>query len=180
MIKIGGILLSAIENSRISSNALIMRIKKFKIYLGTTIFNFVFADDAPKERDFTRKFFQQIKAYECYISDIVIKEIARCYSSKRAKLMALIEENDLEELSLDDAAERLARRYIKEGIIPSKFINDAYHIAIASVAGMDVILSWDFDHLVKMKTKREVAGINMLMGYGPVDIFSPLEVVKNV
>lgn len=157
-----------------------MDIKKLKLYLDTTIFNFVFADDAPKERDLTRKFFQQIKEYDIYISDIVIKEIARCYPSKREKLLALIEANDLEELALDDAAETLARRYIKEGIIPSKYMNDAYHIAVASVAGIDVILSWNFDHIVKLKTKREVVGINMLMGYGSIDIYSPLEVVKNV
>jgi len=49
-----------------------------------------------------------------------------------------------------------------------------------TVAGVDVILSWNFDHIVKLKTKREVVGINMLMGYGPIDIYSPLEVVKNV
>ena len=59
-------------------------------------------------------------------------------------------------------------------------MDDAHHIAIASVNGIDAILSWNFEHIVKLKTKREVVGINMFMGYGPIDIYSPLEVVENV
>ena len=154
--------------------------KKLKLYLDTSIFNFVFADDAPQERDLTRKFFKQVDQYEIYFSDIVIKEVARCHSPKRENILRLIDQHDFEELSLDEQARILARKYIKEGIIPAKYMDDAHHIAIASVNGIDAILSWNFEHIVKLKTKREVVGINMFMGYGPIDIYSPLEVVENV
>ena len=154
--------------------------KKLKIYLDTTIFNFVFADDSPKERDLTRKFFNQIHQYEVFISDIVVEEILNCPAPKREKMLNLFEHHGIEELALDEDARQLAIKYIKEGIIPLKYQDDALHIAIASVNHMDVLLSWNFSHIVKLKTKREVIGVNMLLGYGPIEIYSPLEVVDDI
>ncbi len=61
-----------------------------------------------------------------------------------------------------------------------KYQDDALHIAIASVNEMDVLLSWNFQHIVKLKTKREAVGVNMLMGYGSLEIYTPREVVDNV
>jgi len=73
----------------------------------------------------------------------------------------------------------LAREYIEKGIIPAKYEDDAFHIAVASVNDLDAIVSWNFTHIVKLKTKREVSGINALMGYKPIEICSPQEVVEN-
>ena len=58
--------------------------------------------------------------------------------------------------------------------------DDALHIAVASVNNLDVIVNWNFTHIVKLKTRREVAVINTLMGYKPIEICSPQEVVENV
>ena len=49
---------------------------------------------------------------------------------------------------------------------------------LASVNEMDVLLSWNFQHIVKLKTKREAVGVNMLMGYGSLEIYTPREVVE--
>lgn len=57
--------------------------------------------------------------------------------------------------------------------------DDALHIACASVNDLDAIISWNFEHIVKLKTKREVVGINVLLGYKEIGIYSPWEVVKN-
>ena len=81
---------------------------------------------------------------------------------------------------MDVFAQELSRKYIAQGIIPEKYEDDAFHIAIASVNDIDVILSWNFEHIVKLKTKRETVAINLLMGYKEIDIYSPLEVVENV
>lgn len=64
-------------------------------------------------------------------------------------------------------------------MIPAKYEDDAFHIAIATVNNMDAIISWNFKHIVKLKTKKEVAGLNLLMGYKEIDIYSPLEVANN-
>ena len=153
---------------------------KLKLYLDTTILNFAFADDAPKERDVTLTFFKHVNRFEVSISDIVIKEINRSSAQKRDHLAAFLSRFDFGILEFDKSAQELADRYIKEGIIPIKYQDDAFHIAIATVNNMDAILSWNFQHIVKVKTKREVVGINLIMGYRPIDIYTPLEVVDYV
>ena len=154
--------------------------KKLKLYLDTSIFNFVFAEDAPKERDVTLKFFEQIGQFDAYISDLVVKEIDRCPEDKKKKLFDLILQYDFEELAFDQAAKELADKYVQENIIPEKYRDDAFHIAIASVNNIDAVVSWNFAHMVKLKTKREVVGVNLLMGYKEIDIYSPWEVAEYV
>ena len=132
------------------------------------------------EKEITIKLFNQIDRYEAYISDVVIAEVNRCPKPKREQLLDLIGKYDLAELALNESAQELANKYIQESIIPQKYQADAFHIAIASVNNMDVIVSWNFEHMVKLKTKREVVGINLFMGYKEIDIYSPWEVVENV
>lgn len=86
--------------------------------------------------------------------------------------------NDLQpvELEFDEECRELAMEYIRRGIIPKKYEDDAYHIAVATVGNLDAIISWNFEHIVKLKTKREITGTNLLLGYKELEIYSPLEV----
>ncbi len=154
--------------------------RKLEFYLDTTVFNFVFVDDAPKERQVTVKFFEQIDKVNVYISDLVLKEIGRCPQPRQANIARLLAKTDYQEIYLNQEAEILADHYLQQGIIPVKYRDDAVHIAIASVAGMDVLLSWNFAHMVKLKTKREVMAVNLLMGYNSIEILSPWEVVDDI
>lgn len=154
--------------------------RKLTLYLETSIFNFAFADDAPRERDITLKLFNKIDQYEAYISEVVIGEVNRAPQNKKRQLLDLMGKYDLEELPFDESAKILADRYIREGVIPQKYQEDAFHIAIASVNNLDALISWNFAHIVRLKTKREVVGINALMGYKEIEIYSPWEVVENV
>lgn len=80
-------------------------------------------------------------------------------------------------LTVDEEVEELADRYIKERIIPKKYRDDARHIAVAVVYDLDIIVSWNFRHIVKVKTRMEVNGINKLLGYREIEICSPEEVI---
>ena len=153
-----------------------------RLYFDTSIFNFAFAIDVPKEREITLKLFEEVKSgsYEVFISEVVIREISRAPREKAVKLRDQIKKINPEELILDDSAQALAKSYIEQGVIPAKYEDDALHIAIASVNNLGVIVSWNLAPIVKLKTKREVMGINTLMGYKPVEICSPWEVVENV
>ena len=153
---------------------------KLKLYLDTSIFNFAFSESTPEEMSLTRKFFENIDRFEVGISNIVLEEVGRCPMPKRAQLMELINRYDLDVLEFDHESKKLADRYIKEGMIPVKYEDDAFHIAIATVNNINAILSWNFEHIVKVKTKREVVGINLIMGYRPLDIYTPREVVDYV
>jgi len=51
-----------------------------------------------------------------------------------------------------------------------KHIEDAVHIAVTTVNSLDILVSWNFEHIVKLKTKREVNAINVLLGYNQIEI----------
>lgn len=73
--------------------------------------------------------------------------------------------------------ENLASLYIKNKIIPQRYEEDAIHIAVAVINDLDVIVSWNFKHIVKVKTKLSVNGINRMEGYKEIEIYSPMEVI---
>lgn len=156
--------------------------KKLKLYLDTSIINFVIAEDSLIEKQITHQLLREIERekYEVFISEVVLLEISRSPEAISQKLKSIVKDLDAEELSIDQESQMLANRYIEEGIIPEKYENDALHIAIASVNNLDVIVSWNFRHIVKLKTKREVTGVNAIMGYKEIEIYSPWEVVENV
>ena len=61
------------------------------------------------------------------------------------------------------------------GIFPERYVADAQHVAIAVVHGLDYLCSWNFTHLVRVATRREVNLVSSLMGYGQVEIIAPPE-----
>ena len=153
-----------------------------QIYLETTIFNFPFADDAPNYQADTLKLFEEIRAgkFKPYTSGYVIEELERSKDAdKREKMKALIADYGVETIQANEDAERLASIYVKEGIIRAKYETDALHIATASVAGLDFIVSLNFKHIVKRKTKIETGIINAREGYRRIDIHTPVEVIEH-
>ena len=64
--------------------------KKLKVYLDTSVINFVFADDAPRERDVTLKLFEQLGRYEAYVSSVVVGEIGKAPEAKRKQLVEFL------------------------------------------------------------------------------------------
>ncbi len=68
----------------------------------------------------------------------------------------------------------IVERLVSEGVIPAKYDDDAAHIAIALVNDMDVLLSWNFKHIVKMKTRRMVSSVGRMLGYKEIDLCTPL------
>ena len=154
--------------------------KKIKYYLDTTIFNFVFVEDAPEKKDITLKLFKDLPLTSegIYISDEVVREISRASEPRKSQLERLIKETGPLLLEIDTEAEELAERYIQEGIIPERYRGDALHIAVAVINGIDAIISWNFEHIVKLKTRVAVNGINRFLGYHEIEICSPEEVAE--
>jgi hypothetical protein len=64
-------------------------------------------------------------------------------------------------------------------VIPAKYRTDGLHIATAAVYDMDIIVSLNFTHIVKRKTKLTTPGINALRGYRSVEIYNPMEVIND-
>jgi predicted nucleic acid-binding protein len=152
------------------------------IYLETTIFNFPFADDAPQYQAEARQLFAEIKAgkFTPFTSEYVLDELEDTRDADRLKKMnALITDYAVEVLPGSDEIMRLAELYIAGGVIPEKYSTDAIHIAAATVAGHDFIISLNFRHIVKHKTIIETEIINAREGYKRVFIHTPAEVIDH-
>jgi len=159
--------------------------KKLHIYLDTSIISFLYADDTPEKRDATKEFFDKFVKYGVYnvfISSIVFDEIRKTQNSKLiTKLLDAVEKYELPELDISEDMENiqaLAEIYIKNNVIPRKKLDDALHIAIATVKQMDVLLSWNYKHLANVNRETLVQSINLRMGYiKPLRMITPLEVL---
>ncbi len=152
--------------------------KKLKIYLDATIPNYVFNPHTPEKQKAAKELFHEIdkERFEVYISKVVIDEIQECPEPKRSGLINLIKKFFV--LELTEECNELANEYIKRGIIPKKNKEDALHIAIASIYDLDAIISYNFEHIVKLKTIREVSGINLSKGYKIIELIIPEEVIN--
>ena len=153
-----------------------------KIYLETSVFNFYFADDAPDKRDDTKRLFEEIRQgkYEPYTSDYVIDELVKCDEPKLSMMKKLLDDFDVIVLPASAAAEMLADVYVSEGIIPAKYRIDGLHVAVTSVSGLDFIVSFNFQHIVKRKTVELSEIINYRHGYKRIGIYSPTGVIEDV
>ena len=81
-----------------------------------------------------------------------------------------------ERVYLDEEAVSLAEAYIKEGIVGEANRVDAQHIAIATVQRVDILVSWNFQHIVKWSRIRAFNSVNLKFGYPQLEIRSPQEV----
>ena len=148
--------------------------KPIKLYIDTSVWNFALETERP-DCLLTNEFLESINngEYSVFISDIILSEILNAYESRRSKLQELLNIYDYEMLNLNDNARELANVYINEGLIPKNEINDAQHIAIATVHRCDFIVSWNFKHMVRAKVIMGVHHINHREGYGLIEIVSP-------
>ena len=155
--------------------------KKLKLYLDTSVINFAVSDDPARkeEKEQTVGLIERINSGEIegYISTLVEAEIQKADDAKRKILIDFIKRINLSGvIEITDDVRILARKYVAEGIIPEKHYNDAEHIAAAVIFEMDVIVSWNFEHMVKLKTKRGIVGVNSIVGYRAIEIITPEEV----
>jgi predicted nucleic acid-binding protein len=155
--------------------------KKQKIYLDTSIINFLFADDAPEKKEITIEFFENyLNDYHVSISEIVITEINRTPNlEKRNALLETIKKYNIEIYDeVNDTINLLAKEYIKYKIIPENKFPDAQHIAFSVYYEFDVLLSWNFKHLANLNKQLVINELNRCFGYfKPILLLNPMEVI---
>ena len=159
---------------------------KLKVYLDTSIINFLYVDDSPEFRRATEVFFENVVAkskIKTYISNVVIDEINKTENKdKREKLLRTFDKYlGIEILTAEDEIINeiafLGEKYIENGIIPEKKMADSLHIAYSTIFQMDILLSWNFQHLANINKEQKVIILNKTLGYNyPLRMGNPLEV----
>lgn len=119
------------------------------------------------------------KVYEVYISDIVIREISGCNEEKLKILLDYLKQIDYNIVETDEDTIELAGKFIDFGILKQKSFDDCQHIAAAILAGCDIITSWNFKHIVNVKTVRGVKVITTLEGYKDLLIYPPSVLIES-
>lgn len=153
--------------------------RKDKLYLDTTIPNYVFNSHIPDKQKAAIELFKCIKngMYEGYISDVVIRELVATQDVElRNKLLRVIEGLPLFEVTEECII--LRQEYINRGVIPAENRDDALHVAVSSVYEVDFLVSYNFEHIVKIKTIDKITAINLLLGYKTPRIVIPEEVIN--
>ena len=149
--------------------------KKLKVYLDTTVPSAYFDARALDRKQLTRAFwFDRLPDFDPVISNIVLSEIHDTPNEKKREKMEQLVKG-IEMVILNEEADILANEYVRRGIIPEKYSADAIHIAIAVVNGVRYLVSWNFKHIVKVSTRREVNLINALLDYEGIELLAPPE-----
>lgn len=131
-----------------------------RLYLETTTFNYFY--DERKGHDDVVRLFEAIKAgkFAGYTSDYVTDEIKKAPEPKRGNMEQLIDSYGIIKVNGSLEARALAKKYRDAGIIPKSQIMDSRHIAVASLYELDAIVSYNFHHINRDKTKKLIPLIN--------------------
>ncbi|MBU1262124.1 PIN domain-containing protein [bacterium] len=149
--------------------------RKETLYLDTSVPSAYYDERAKERMEATIKFWKEtLPYYKVYVSEITVEELDDTKDeSLRRKFRELIQ--DFKVLKIKKSIRDLARAYIKEEIFPEKYVDDAIHVAIASFYEISYLVSWNYEHLVKVKTRKIVNSVNILDGFKEIEIVSPLE-----
>jgi len=149
--------------------------KREKIYLDTSVVSAYFDKRLKQRQEDTGVFFKtMVPHYEVYVSEITIRELSETKNAVlREKFLRTIK--GFKVLRINPQIGELAEKYIKDNVFPRKYFDDALHIAVASYYKMSCLVSWNFEHIVKVKTRRLVNLENKLNSLGTLEIVSPLE-----
>jgi len=127
----------------------------------------------------TRMFFARIQQKECLVHISEISELELLDAPQYVKnLKDDIPHECFLALALVEEAEELAETYINENILGQASANDSYHIAIATVNRIDVLISWNFKHIVNLDKIRLFNSVNLKMGFPEIDIRTPREMIS--
>ena len=122
--------------------------------------------------DFRNGIFQPL------LSDVIAAEIQEAPETVQAVYAELLSLNS-EVLTVEEGALELADEYQKRAILTPNFYDDGLHIALATVAEADLLVSWNFKHIVHFDKIRLFNAVNIEFGYKPLEIFSPREVTTH-
>jgi predicted nucleic acid-binding protein len=155
---------------------------KPKVYVETTVLGYltsrpsgdlVVAGRQKITRDWWR---YALNAFALVVSELVHREASA--SDPRAIQDRLVALKDLPVLAVGERAEDLARALVAGGAVPSTEPEDALHIALAVVNGIEYLVTWNFKHIANAAMRARIHGVCVAEGYGPCTICTPEELLE--
>jgi predicted nucleic acid-binding protein len=149
---------------------------RIKVYLDTSVVSALFDDRNPERQGLTSSFFNILDRFDVHVSDLTLAELERTPDRELARRMRNTVAG-MDVLEVTKEVEDLADEYVRQGAVPDTYPADAMHIAVASLTGMDFLLSWNFRHLVRRRTRDVVDMVNTMRGMRHISIATPAELL---
>ena len=145
-----------------------------RVYIDTSVFGGYFDKEFEKE---TKPFFDKIKEkrVKIVISEILELELYRA-PERVWDFFESFPADCIERVELTDEARVLSEKYISEKVVGKTSRADCQHIAIATINKVDVLVSWNFKHIVNLERIRGYNSVNFREGYQMTEIRTPKEI----
>jgi len=155
---------------------------KPKVYLETSVISYLTSRPSrdlivAANQQITQEWWQvRRQDFDLFISQLVVQEAsAGDEHAAQQRLQAIA---DIPLLTLSEEAVVFAEKLVKEGPMPQKAVEDALHIAVATLNGMDYLLTWNFKHIANATMRYKIERICRLTGYEPPIICTPQELLE--
>ena len=159
--------------------ARMVRMRDVFVYVDSSVWSCCFNENVADLQQQSTLFLDRCRQGDLgcvYVSEVVLQELASAPPARARQIGNLLRSVNPERLDLDDEATALAEAHVNHGVLTRGHLADAYHVAIATVADVDALVSWNYRHLVNRRRRAAFNGVNAIRGYGRIDIVSPPEV----
>jgi len=155
-----------------------MNKKTWRIYVDSSVVSGVFDYHMPERVEQAKRFWNDVNSGKIRIvaSDVLKEELDVAPQHVR-EFFDDLPESQIERVVSTSESDNLADRYIAEGVVGESSLNDCRHVAAATLAEADVLVSWNFRHIVKLNKIYRHNGINKMLGYREIEIRTPVEVI---
>lgn len=148
---------------------------KPRIYLDTSVVSAYVDRRLPERQAATVEFWGRLVEYEVSVSELTVAEAQETEDPDvRSQMADLI--RPFEILRIREETHRLAQEYVHRGVFSPATVDDALHVAVAVVSRRDILVSWNFRHLVNRRRRALINEVNVLLGYPTIEIVAPPEV----
>jgi predicted nucleic acid-binding protein len=148
-----------------------------RFYFDTSVFGGMFDTEFEEE---TTLLFEKVKLGQivCVYSNLTESELANA-PHKVQQFFESISQEHTQTVNVTPAALALAQTYIDEKVVGQTSLDDCIHIAVATLSKVDILVSWNFKHIVNVYRIRGYNSVNLRLGYSTLEIRSPKEIVGN-
>ena len=151
-----------------------------RVYVETSVWGTSAPGQNPTLRKPTLEFLSQREqgGFLPHLSAIVTDELNLAPAKSRGQILQRLERIRPVKLDITDDVSILASRFLHEGVLPAKPLEDAEHVACAIVHGLNVLVSWNFRHIANARKAVAFREIAARAGYSKQpEIHTPLEVL---
>ena len=156
---------------------------KPKVYLETSVISYLASWPSrdlivAANQQLTQEWWQvRRQDFDLFISQLVIQEASAGDEGAAQRRLQVVA--DIPLLTLSEEVVNFADRLVKEGSVHQEAMEDALHIAVATLNGMDYLLTWNFRHIANATIRYKIERVCRLAGYEPPIICTPQELLED-